>query len=102
MLQNTLSPSPSLGAAPVSGAYKVDASRGERIGRVSSEWFSRPDDERYLSVTALHAAVRARADRATARTVESRALRVEAGRDNAPPRRCKWIWGFPAEGRIPM
>src|SRR5437763_11237408 len=32
---------------------------------------------------ALHDAVRARADRATARTVESRALRVEAGRDDA-------------------
>lgn len=23
--------------------YKVDVNRGERIGRVSSEWFSRPD-----------------------------------------------------------
>jgi hypothetical protein len=26
-----------------SGGYKVDVGRGERIGRVSSEWFSRPD-----------------------------------------------------------
>src|SRR5579875_2517448 len=67
----------------VTGAYKVDVTRGERIGRVSSEWFSRPDDERYLSLSALHDAVRARADRATARTVESRALRVEASRDSA-------------------
>ena len=40
------------------GAYKVDISRGERIGRVSSEWFSRPDDERYLSLNTLYAAVR--------------------------------------------
>ena len=70
-------------APPASGAYKVDISRGERIGRVSSEWFSRPDDERYLSLSALHAAVRARAERATARTVESKALRVEASRDDA-------------------
>ncbi|OYW10536.1 MAG: hypothetical protein B7Z53_00755 [Rhodospirillales bacterium 12-71-4] len=30
----------------------MDVSRGERIGRVSSEWFSRPDDERYLSLVA--------------------------------------------------
>ena len=67
----------------VTGGYKVDVTRGERIGRVSSEWFSRPDDERYLSLTALHDAVRARADRATARTVETRTLRVEASRDNA-------------------
>ena len=70
-------------ASPATGAYKVDISRGERIGRVSSEWFSRPDDERYLSLGALHAAVRARAERATARTVETKALRVEASRDNA-------------------
>jgi hypothetical protein len=70
-------------ASPVSAGYKVDISRGERIGRVSSEWFSRPDDERYLSLSALYAAVRARADRATARTVETRTLRVEASRDDA-------------------
>ncbi len=68
---------------PVAGAYKVDISRGQRIGRASSEWFSRPDDERYLSLTDLHAAVRGRAERATARTVETKALRVEASRDDA-------------------
>lgn len=50
---------------------------------MSSEWFSRPDDERYLSLSALYAAVRARADRATASTVESRAIRVEVSRDDA-------------------
>jgi hypothetical protein len=63
--------------------YKVDISRGQRIGRVSSEWFARPDDERYLSLAALYADVRARADRATARTVETRTLHVEASRDDA-------------------
>ena len=73
---------PSGAASPVTGAYKVDISRGERIGRVSSEWFSRPDDERFLSLSALHAAVSARAERATARTVETKALRVEASRDD--------------------
>ncbi|WP_374131926.1 DUF932 domain-containing protein [Sphingomonas sp. 28-62-20] len=66
-----------------SGAYKVDISRGARIGRVSSEWFSRPDDERYLSLSALYEAVQARAERATARTVETRQVRVEASRDDA-------------------
>ncbi len=79
--QNT--PARAASGAPVSGAYKVDISRGERIGRVSSEWFSRPDDERYLSLTELHNAVRARADRATSRTVDTRALRIEASRDDA-------------------
>lgn len=76
-----LSPSPA--PRPASAGYKVDISRGERIGRVSSEWFSRPDDERFLSLTELHAAVRARAERATTRTVETREVRVEASRDDA-------------------
>lgn len=66
-----------------SGGFRIDPSRGERNARVSSEWFSRPDDERYLSLSDLHAATLARAERATARTVESRAIRVEASRDNA-------------------
>src|SRR6266702_609993 len=68
---------------PVSGGFRVNVSRGERVGRVSSEWFSRPDDERYLSLPDLYDAVRRRADRAEARTVESRAVKVEAARDNA-------------------
>src|SRR6202021_2021558 len=71
---------------PVSSGFRVDISRGELVGRVSSEWFSRPDDERYLSLTDLHDAVRRRADRAQTRTVESRAVRVEANRDNAERR----------------
>src|ERR1700722_237541 len=68
---------------PVSSGFRVDVSRGERIGRVSSEWFSRPDDERYLNLPDLYDSVRGRAKRAQARTVESRAIRIEATRDNA-------------------
>jgi hypothetical protein len=67
---------------PASGGFRVDVSRGQRIGRVSSEWFARPDDERYLNLPELYEAVRGRAERAQARTVESRAIRVEANRDN--------------------
>src|SRR5216684_7499159 len=67
---------------PVPGGFRVDVSRGQRIGRVSSEWFSRPDDERYLNLPELYEAVRGRAERAQARTVESRAIRVEANRNN--------------------
>ncbi len=68
---------------PASSGFKVDISRGERIGRVSSEWFSRPGDERFLSLTDLYDTVRSRAERAHARTIESAAIRVEATRDNA-------------------
>lgn len=67
----------------VNKGFRVDVTRGEHNGRVSSEWFSRPDDERYLSLTELYDAVKGRADRATARTVETRAVHIEASRDNA-------------------
>jgi hypothetical protein len=63
--------------------YKVDVSRGERIGRVSSEWFSRPADERYLSLSELFSAVHGRTERSRTRTVESAAIRVEAKPDDS-------------------
>ena len=66
-----------------SGGYKVDVSRGQRVGRVSSEWFNRPADERYLSLSDLMASVLGRAERSRTRTVESAAIRVEASRDDA-------------------
>jgi hypothetical protein len=65
------------------GGYKVDVGRGSRDGRVSSEWFARPDDERYRSLSELMASVKGRAERSRTRTVESAAIRVEASRDNA-------------------
>ena len=61
--------------------YRVDISRGTNVSRVSSEWFSRPQDERYLSLGDLYQSVRTRADRATTRIVESRSVRVEARSD---------------------
>ncbi|HEX7782737.1 MAG TPA: DUF932 domain-containing protein, partial [Sphingobium sp.] len=67
---------------PVSAPYRIDVSRGSRSGRVSSEWFSRPDDEKFLSLSSLYDSVRARAERSTTRIVESRAIRVEARSDN--------------------
>ncbi|MEE4209105.1 MAG: DUF932 domain-containing protein [Parvularcula sp.] len=67
---------------PESGGYKVDVSRGGHNGRVSSEWFSRPDDEKYLSLSELYASVKGRAERSRTRTVESAAIRVEAHRDD--------------------
>lgn len=66
----------------VTAPYRIDVSRGRMSSRVSSEWFSRPDDEKYLSLTSLYDAVRGRADRATTRIVESRSIRVEAKSDN--------------------
>jgi len=69
--------------ADARGGYKVDVTRGARVGRVSSEWFSRPDDERFLSLTELFASLKGRAERSRTRTVESAAIRLIASRDDA-------------------
>ena len=65
-----------------SGGYKVDVTRGERVGRVSSEWFSRPDDERFLSLGDLAGAVRGRSERSRTRVVEAARIHVEANRND--------------------
>lgn len=74
---NMMAPAPRPAQAP----YKVDISRGRNISRVSSEWFSRPDDERFLSLPDLYDRVRRRAEAATTRIVESRSVRVVARSD---------------------
>lgn len=65
--------------------YRVDANRGQRNGRVSSEWFSRPNDERFLSLSDLYASVKTRTDRSRTRTLASADIRVEA-RSDVPER----------------
>lgn len=77
-------------ARPVRGGYKVDVSRGERNGRVSSEWFNRPDHERSLSLDDLRARVKGRSERSKTRVVETAAIRVEARRDD--PEKLDLIW----------
>ena len=64
------------------GGYKVDVNRGQRIGRVSSEWFSRPDDERFLSLSDLARTVRERSERSKTRVVDSALVQVEANRSD--------------------
>jgi len=89
----------------VSGGYKVDVTRGKRVGRVSSEWFSRPDDERYLSLGDLARSVRGRSERSRTRVVETALIHVEASRndperlalilpgDDAPVAPTHWSFG---------
>ena len=65
------------------GGWKVDVGRGERNGRVSSQWFNQPDDERYLALDDLWASVRGRAKRNRSRVVQTADIRVKAARDSA-------------------
>ncbi|MDC7675166.1 DUF932 domain-containing protein [Asticcacaulis machinosus] len=67
----------------VSGAFAVNPFLGNRDGRVSSQWFARPDDERFLNLNDLYDAVRGRADSAHVRTVPSDQVRVEASLEDA-------------------
>ena len=45
----------------VTAPYRIDVSRGRLSRRVSSEWFSRPDAQKYLSLPRLPDAVLRRA-----------------------------------------
>ena len=68
--------------ADARGGYKVDVTRGRRVGRVSSEWFSRPNNERFLSLGDLASAVRGRSERSRTRIVETALIHVEASRND--------------------
>ena len=57
------------------GGWKVDVNRGERKGRVSFEWFDRPDDERYLSLDDLWGSVKGRSERSRSRVVQAADIR---------------------------
>ena len=67
----------------MAGGYRVDPGRGACVGRVASEWFSRPDDERFLSLSALEAKVRTRSEVSRTRTIRPSAIRVEAAHGDA-------------------
>jgi hypothetical protein len=77
----------------ISGGYKVDVSRGGNVDRVSSEWFSRPDDERYLSLDDLFASVKGRAERSRTRTVRAR----RSGSRRIATTRRSWGWSCRAQ-----
>lgn len=53
------------------GGWKVDVSWGERNGRASSEWFNRPDDERYLTLDDRLLHVKGRSERSRSRIVQT-------------------------------
>lgn len=66
----------------VSGAYAVDLSRGTTNHRVSSQWWNRPDDQRYLNLDELHRATFARAQTARTEILDAKDIRVRASRED--------------------
>jgi hypothetical protein len=78
METSLLSASPSATGAAVTGAFGIDASRGCRDMSVSSQWWARPDDQRFLSLDALAESVRARKQNAHETLIEASDIIVHA------------------------
>jgi len=70
--------SPQFQTAQTVGARKVDASLGSHSGELSRQWYKRPDDQRFLSLTDLYASVRGRGDRSHHMIADAKTLRVNA------------------------
>lgn len=66
----------------VTAPYKVTTSKGTHDGKLSSQWFSRPDDQRFLSLNDLYSATKAAADRSMYEIIDTRDIRVIAERDD--------------------
>lgn len=67
---------------PVVGERRIDAMRGSRDGRVSQEWFNRPSDQRYTSISALITALNSRSIGMKDDLVSARDLRLVANQDD--------------------
>lgn len=62
--------------------YAVTVDRGSLNGRVSSEWYSRPDDQRFTSLAELYAHTKKAADESRAIMLDVRDITVHAAPDN--------------------
>lgn len=60
------------------GAYKVDVSRGTMRDELSRQWWSRPDDERYTSLTKLRDATKRRYEASKESRVETKKVELFA------------------------
>lgn len=67
---------------PVTAPYKVDAFKGSMNSRVSSQWFSRPDDQRFTSLEDLQAAVVLAKEESRANLADVRDIRVISKNDD--------------------
>lgn len=68
-------------ASEVVGARKIDTGRGTLRTEVSSQWFSRPDDQKFLNLNDLEAFCRESADNSEAHLIDVSTVRVNAGDD---------------------
>jgi hypothetical protein len=63
--------------------FSVTTDRGSHNGRVSSEWFHRPDDQRFTSLPELLAFCKQSADESRSTLLDVRGIAVNASREDA-------------------
>jgi len=64
----------------IQAPFGVDVSRGTLNSTVSSEWFSRPDDQKFLNLSDLHDFTKSHADNSQADVVDVKTIEVRADR----------------------
>lgn len=72
-------------AAPVTGAYQTTGWSGATDTTVSSQWFKRPADQKFLDLNTMHAMAKAEAEASHSITVDSAKIKVVA--DSTDPNR---------------
>lgn len=80
------------------GSRKVDASKGEMRSEVSSQWFNRPDDQRFLNLDTLYNFVRQSADDSISGIIETSDIQVKASADS--PTKLDLVFPLRGEERI--
>ncbi len=66
----------------VTEAFKVDTTKGTHNGAVSSQWFSRPADQRFTSLDALHERCTTWAAESRTALLDVRDIRVQASQND--------------------
>lgn len=61
--------------------HKIDVTKGERIGTVSEQWATRPDDQKFTSLSALRAQVADWAERSFTEACDPGHMKVIGGED---------------------
>lgn len=68
----------------VSAPFKVDVHRGTMRGEVSSQWFSRPDDQKFLDLNTLHDFCKASAEASRNDIIDVKDVEVKAPTPDDP------------------
>jgi hypothetical protein len=66
-------------------SHKIDTTKGEMSTAVSRQWYSRPADQRFLSLSELHAATKALADASRSEPIKPHEIAVHFDAADATP-----------------